>query len=146
MEGDPLDLKPVLALRSTGADLQFAVVAQSASTHKQSAVQLETLGSNTLSRALENLTILSRVPIRKDALEGIQLEIEAGHRGQPLYIENRLFDGNGLIYQLITWGPKRHDGAVIEHAKALTYRFELLDYNRPRNRSVTDFMDDSAKP
>lgn len=146
MEGDPLDLKPVLALRCTAADLQFAVVAQPASTHQQSPEQLEMLGTNTLSKALDDLKIISRLPIRKYTLEGIQLEIEAGHRGQPLYVENRLFDGNGLIYQLITWGPKRHETTVMEQARALLYRFELLDYNRPGNRSITDRMDPVTRP
>ena len=145
-ESDPLDLKPVLALRCTGSDLQFAVVAQPASTHKQSSEQLEILATNTLSKALDDLRILSRAAIQKDTLEGIQLDIEAGHRGQPLYVENRLFDGNGFIYQLIAWGPKRYESTVMEQAQALLHRFELIDYNRPLYRSVTNFMEPVTKP
>jgi hypothetical protein len=99
-----------------------------------------------LGKTLDDLRIISRIPIRKDTLEGIQLDIEAGHRGQPLYVENRLFDGNGVIYQLITWGPKRHEATVMEQGKALLYRFELLDYTRPFNRSITNRMDAEATP
>lgn len=105
-EGDPLDLKPALTLRYAGsAELHFAVVAQPASNRKQTPEQLETVATNTLSKTLDDLRVVSRLPIRKDALQGIEVDMEVGHRGQTLYVENRLFDGNGWIYQLITWVP-----------------------------------------
>jgi len=134
VQGDPLDFKSTLVLRCTRPEVHFAVVAQPAPMRKYSSEQFETLAMNTFSNALDDIRILSRVPIRKENLEGVQLEIDAGHRGQTFYLENRLFKLNDWTYQLITWGPKRYEATVMEYGKRLGSRFELLDYTRKGNR------------
>ena len=126
-----LNKNATVAFAHTDPQVFFIIVAENTETSPGMTTDglAEIAKANLRSRTLA-LQILKENPVRRQGLDGVQMDSDAQIQAYHLFYRHWLFATNGYIYQLIAWGGIDDAAAVCDRSEELFSAFNLIDAQR----------------
>jgi tetratricopeptide (TPR) repeat protein len=90
---------------------------------------------------MDSLQILKENPLRRQGLDGVQLDSAAQNQSYHLLYRNWICVTNGYVYQLVAWGNMEDATAVRAKSDELYAAFSLIDFQRQSPKSANEASD-----